>query len=374
MNWSAVIARHSVMFDKVGIILRALVPSVLMLLVACGSEQSGSGFSTERPSEGSQPDLDGKGDLGSAPPKSGDDSVDTGAACARTTIKMESRPLTLVFAFDRSSSMTSKWSGAKAAMKGFFSSPDTSGIKASIGFFPKADNMCTMDSYKTPAVPVTALPNSVFSSALDSTNTNGKTPTVAALRGAIDYAMTIQAAAPTEAVAVVIVTDGLPAGCSDGGDVGPSAQAAAGALVGGIPTYVVGVGAALENLNQVATAGGTKQAFFVGTDPAKTQQELAAAVSTIRVSATPCDYAIPPPPANEKLDPTKVNVQYTPTGAAATEIGYDATCVTNTGWRYDDASNPKRIVACPATCAQMKSQSGRVDIVLGCATRPVIVK
>ena len=45
------------------------------------------------------------------------------------------------------------------------------------------------------------------------------------------------------------------------------------------------------------------------------------------------------------------------------------------GWYYDDPANPTRIVVCPDTCATLQSASdARVDVLLGCATQPAIVR
>lgn len=80
-------------------------------------------------------------------------------------------------------------------------------------------------------------------------------------------------------------------------DVGPASLIAT-AAASTVPTYVVGVGNSLANLNQIALGGGTKQAVVVSVgDPAKTQTELAAAIKTIRMSALSCDYKIPSAPA-----------------------------------------------------------------------------
>jgi len=92
-------------------------------------------------------------------------------------------------------------------------------------------------------------------------------------------------------------------------------------------------------------------------------------------STVPCQYAVPPPPAGQKLDPQKVNVEYTSPGATMpTTLGYvtATTCnATTGGWYYDDPFMPKTITLCPASCDLIKKQvSGSVNIALGCA-RPI---
>jgi hypothetical protein len=132
---------------------------------------------------------------------------------------------------------------------------------------------------------------------------------------------------------------------------------------------VVGVGDLLDNLNSVASAGGTNSAFVVSVgDPQQTQQDLTKAINQIRAAALTCDYGIPAPPQGQTLDPSKVNVQYTPSGGAATPLQHNPSCNGGTGWKYDDEQNPKRILACDGTCNDIKAKSGKVDVVFGCAT------
>ena len=294
------------------------------------------------------------------------------AACATSTAAAQAKPVTLVFAYDKSGSMkdNGKWGAAKAAMKAFFTSADSAGISASMTFFPTGSNICTLSNYSNPQVPVTTLPSNDFGSALDGISPNGGTPTFSALTGAINYATTLKTGtAKDSTVAVVMVTDGIPQGCVD--DMDPSmAAGAAAAASATIPTYVVGVGDQLGSLNQIAQSGGTKSAFVVSVgDPTKTQQDLSKAINQIRASALSCDYKIPSPPNGETFDRAKVNVQYTPSTGAATSLSYNPTCAGGTGWKYDDATNPTRVLACDSTCDQIKAASGKVDIVFGCATK-----
>jgi hypothetical protein len=90
-----------------------------------------------------------------------------------------------------------------------------------------------------------------------------------------------------------------------------------------------------------------------------------------------CEYEIPPPPEGETLDPTKVNVIYTP-GGTTDEVsilnvpGGAADCGPEGGWYYDDPVNPTTIFMCPATCDVLQGDSeGKVDVLFGCATEVV---
>lgn len=355
---------------------------VLTSLVACsGGAAGGAAFEQDStqasPSDNSAPGAGfGQGNPKPAPASN--------AACVTTsTATASARPVYLVFAYDQSGSMSleGKWTAAGTAMKSFFSSPSVAGIHASMTLFPKYDAypaFCNESEYTSPDVTVTDLPNAKFGAALDATGPQygkGGTPTQAALSGAMSYAQSLQKTVAKDAIiAVVMVTDGVPEICADKGDVGPAAAVAL-ANASSIPTYIVGVGSDLANLNAIAAAGGTKQALMVSVgDPTQTQKDLSAAIDTIKVASVSCDYAIPSPPDGETLDPAKLNVQYTPTGGAPQELDYDATCASGSGWHYDDATHPTKVIACGSTCTSIKNVGGKVDMQFGCATHVATVK
>lgn len=349
------------------------VGSVIALtLVACGGADEGSDFNgTGNARRGGGGDDAPEGTIGGPATTPAAPANDL-AACATATAAAEAKPVTLVFAYDKSGSMkdNSKWSSAKTAMKAFFTSADAKGVSASLTFFPNGSNICSVGNYTNPQVPLAALPSADFGAALDSVGPNGSTPTLSALSGAITHATALKmSAAKDSTIAIVLVTDGIPQGCNDDGD---PAQAAAAAMAASasFKTYVVGVGNALGALNAIAVGGGTNSAFVVSVgDPTKTQQDLTSAINKIRASALSCDYKIPAAPNGETFDRNKVNVQYTPAGGAAQPVGYNPTCAGGVGWKYDDEAAPTRVLACEGTCDTIKAASGKVDIVFGCATR-----
>ena len=358
-----------------------LCSSLLLTLAACGSSASDpveTVFPSTPPPDPVVADP-GPGFDGKTTPGSESKPADALNACATAAAAAIPKPVYLVFAYDQSGSMasSSKWSAASAAMKSFFESSSSAGINASLTFFPKYQAyplFCDAERYAAPDVGVTALPSPLFAAAIAATAPQpgqGGTPTAAALTGTMGYAQALRATTAKDAsVALVMVTDGIPEVCADKGNVLPASLIAT-AAASTVPTYVVGVGNSLANLNQIAAGGGTKQAFLVSVgDPAKTQTELAAAIKSIRVSALSCDYKIPTAPAGQSFDPKKVNVQYTSSSGAAQVLGYNQACTGGQGWRYDDVSQPTRILACDATCDAIKNDGSKVDIVFGCATTP----
>jgi Mg-chelatase subunit ChlD len=333
--------------------------------------------------------LHGNGDAGP-----GDDGkvMAADAACATNNVAASLIPAYLVFVMDRSDSMKQygKWPACSAALETFFADPSTVGISSSLTFMPfvpdgSVDNAadptysCVASAYVTPSVPMTALPSSAFTPVIAAETLKLGTPTRPALEGALQYARTIKAAHPTDKVLIVLATDGYPAGCTD--DTIPYVADAASVAntEDGIPVYVIGPDTAsntgIGNLNKVAEAGGTGSAFFLptetdGGDAAVTTAAFLAAVRSIQSKLT-CKYAIPSPPAGQKLDLDKVNVVLT-IADAGTTLSYSASCADPTGWTFDedDAGNPDDIVLCSGACQEAKEAGARgsASVAFGCAT------
>ena len=125
-----------------------LSSSLLLTLVACSSAapveetfppsagQTGNPVATN-PGSGFKPGT---------PAETPSKPADSLNACATQTAAATPKPVYLVFAYDQSGSMASnsKWTAAGAAMKSFFGSADSKGIKASLTLFPKY--ACAADS------------------------------------------------------------------------------------------------------------------------------------------------------------------------------------------------------------------------------------
>jgi hypothetical protein len=100
-------------------------------------------------------------------------------------------------------------------------------------------------------------------------------------------------------------------------------------------------------------------------------EPLTAAV--IESAPLPCNYAIPPPPQGESLDPTLVNVGFIPPGAGtdAQEILPKAAtldaCGSDVAWYYDSPAAPTQVLLCPAACTHVAS-GGTLNVAFGCAT------
>jgi hypothetical protein len=87
-----------------------------------------------------------------------------------------------------------------------------------------------------------------------------------------------------------------------------------------------------------------------------------------------CEWAIPPPPAGQTLDPSKVNVDFIDQVAGTKETIYhvnDAAACDPVlgGWYYDNNTAPTVVKACPASCDKITAAvNGKINVVFGCAT------
>jgi hypothetical protein len=296
-------------------------------------------------------------------------------------------PINLYFAMDKSLSMNmvdrgssvSRWIAVSAAMNTLLTEPMSAGLGAGIGFFPRASGagvLCTAADYAFPVVPVGMLPGTApsITRAIAAQTLASGTPTTPALNGAHIYVRTEQAAHGDRIAAVVLVTDGAPRQC--GSTVASTSAVAAAALTGSPPikTYVLGVGPMLSNLNAIAQAGGTTQAYLVETGG---EGALTAALEAIRTSALTCEYVLP-----ERGGPMEsfdvVNVTTT-AGANGTQtvvrqVTTAESCNGGRGWFYDnplapDGPAPTKIILCPASCDSVVHQArSHLDVEIGCAT------
>jgi von Willebrand factor type A domain len=328
-------------------------------------------------------------------PSAGVDVPDAGSedvgACKTEQVGASVLPTRLVFVFDVSGSMgegdypwhdkTLKWDPVVAATKGFFADPGSQGISASLVFFPVKDEAkrCVADTYAKPNVPMTALPSSVFGSAIDRQGPDGSgTPTVAAITGSLTYIRQQNAVTPGKYV-MVLATDGYPQSCGDSNSIANAANIVSGARSEGISTYVIGVknppisGApeVVANLSQIATAGGTTLFLLDTGSPAATQQAFSAAINQIRGAAIACDIPIPPPPTGRTFDKEKVILTYSSGANAPTAFTYDPECTGSNGWRYDNRTTPTRVVLCPSTCTAVQADPKAV-LSVGFACEQVI--
>ncbi|XXY45480.1 vWA domain-containing protein [Sorangium sp. So ce269] len=370
---------------------------VALVGAACGgASDSGESSGSSQSSGGSPTGSTGSGDIGAgtgagpggtsgAGGNSTVGSTGAGQACATQQSEAGLQQVYLAFAFDVSGSMgmndepwhdkTLKWDPVVAATKQFFTDSESAGLMASLTFFPGADRrrMCSARAYLTPDVEMTPLPSPAFGEAIDDVTPRDDddwrigTPTAFVVEGTVDFIEEERQQNPGK-YAVVLVTDGYPQLCDDESDsVEAVVRRVQAAREDNIATYVVGVanppveGApeSVENLQEIAEAGGTGDAFLIDTgDPAQTAAAFKAAIDQIRGTAISCTIGIPPAPDGRTFDKQKVNVTYTSGGGnTPTTLMYDQECAAEGAWRYDDPGNPTAIELCASTCARVQADA-----------------
>lgn len=303
-----------------------------------------------------------------------------GQACATDAYGAIAMPLDIYIMMDRSDSMGSenKWSNVTDAVQYFLSqSPATDGMGVGINFFPATSRteVCDLMTFQTPKIEIGVLPGvkDAILGAITAAQMGFamNTPTRPALEGAINHAKSWLAGHVGHKVIVLLATDGEPTGMCNPNTAADVAKVAAAGLPD-IKTYVIGVGSSLVSLNQIASAGGTGQAFLVDTG-GSAQQQLIDALNTIRSRALGCEYAIPKTEAGT-VDPNLVNVKFSPAPGTDEIIKYvetkDKCDPTAGGWYYDDPARPTKILMCDATCKRMEGSpiGKKLEILLGCQT------
>jgi len=245
--------------------------------------------------------------------------------------------------------------------------------------------LCSAADYATPAVEITtdAARSSTIASSLAAQDPYGSTPTGPALSGVIEHARERATANPDRRVVAVLATDGLPTDCEPL-EIAEVSSIARDGVTGtpSVSTYVIGVFSdaqadeAQSNLDQIAEAGGTEQAFVVTTDNDVAGTFLAA-LNEIRGSALTCDFTIPQPPSGQSLDFGQVNLEFVAAGGETRQlvnVSEEGACgdAPDEGWYYvrDDSGTPTQISVCPDVCAEFQTAMGesQVNLQLGCAT------
>lgn len=382
-----------------------------------GNGKDGSGGTGGKPGPGVNPgDIDpGSGNSGSGASGNGD-----GEVCESSSEEAELDPIYLAFAFDVSGSMgkldqpywwhdpAKKWEPVSKALHEFFSSEEED-ISASLTLFPAKSNKCSSSSYVSPQVPMSGLGDSQFSKVIDDYedevrvsgslaggNWRGDTPTLQVVQGTFNYLEQLSEMPEYQGkkMALVLVTDGLPQGCS-GNTVSNVADEVA-KFKDKFPTYVVGIenptsppssppagwggnwgrcsGSTISPepcpppdtlgaLNEIAEAGGSGEAILIDTEkPAETTQKLLSAINDIRKKELACEFAIPEHPEGGEFNADRINVSLSVSGEK-TNFLYNAECggtaeQKKKSWRYDDEESPSRVVLCEESCKDVRARTG----------------
>ena len=101
----------------------------------------------------------------------------------------------------------------------------------------------------------------------------------------------------------------------------------------------------------------------------------ALAMDVVSNAPIACDWPIPPPPLGQSLDSDKLNVNFTQPDGTVVQLGripLGEDCAGREGWHYDSDTAPTTVVSCPASCDRFKATGGKVDVLFGCKSVPVL--
>lgn len=373
------------------------------LAMACGGD--GSEFPDETPSGGaSNGGLSSSGGGIKPGGDNGQPNFDP-TKCATDTLGGRLLDVELTLVFDTSSSMCyvpaigqfacndgrSRWPAATGALGSFLRAPESTRLSVAVHTYGPVDrhspssiqtNRCDPGMYSTPNIPRQELPSEqlaqqVTSLQVDTSHQDAtQTQTGPAIAGAATYSRAReQELAGEKRVAILLITDGNPAGCGDAAkpteqtyaDEQMATEAARQANEQGTEVYVLNIGGNAGILDNIAQAGGTGKAITI-TDPTDMNQ-IKGALDDIRGKALSCDIEVPIPDVG-KPDPEKMNITWTPTsGDPAQYLPQSQDCADPRGWRYDNPTDPKAIRLCDGICGEVTAtQTGKIDVVLGCQT------
>lgn len=314
------------------------------------------------------------------------------AGCVGQAYQGEALPLDIYVMFDQSGSMSNielggitRMTAVRDALESFLGDRASEGLSVGIGYFgqqPIGKAVCDPAVYSQADVPIAALPGNAgaIADSLARREPTGETPTGSAIRGACSVVRDYKTAHPDRKVVLLVVTDGYPEApvtCSDGATTCcptlPDAVAATKDCNSGaspIQTFVLGVGPYLDNLTQIAVAGGTKTAYFASGP--MVSKEVLDALNQIRAAAQiPCTLALPTPPDGQKLELDRVNLVKTTIRCESKTLVYQqsaATCDSvSGGWYFDNEATPTAIKLCKKTCDDLTQPGARLQYSIGCA-------
>jgi hypothetical protein len=383
---------------------------VLLAVGACGGSDGDAGFGSGSNGVGGTPNIDlsnisntatSSGGGVTDPDLDGCKSTADATGCIGEAYEGENIPLDIYVMFDLSCSMscsidkqgccrrddpvpTEDWriQPVREAMRAFLEDSLSHGIGVGLGFFGDHDSsedndpeVCSVANHSDATVEIATLPgsSSALISALDAGEPQGGTPTHLALGGACEYVNAWRGEHLSHKVVILLVTDGIPeAACN--ANIQLATQAAADCYDDGdgFQTYVLGVVAnnnnSLDQLNQIAVAGGTDDAYL--TDRNDIAGSVLEALNAIRADAAiPCTLPVPEPRDGSTLDYNYVNLGICDAGGVSVSTYYvpdESDCVESGGWYYEDTSGGRAIQLCEATCDTVSISGSQLFFSVGC--------
>jgi len=291
-----------------------------------------------------------------------------GGECGATEVTIEPVPPNMLIALDRSCSMRNnaggvpKWTSAVTAINQLTTN-FAGDIRWGLTLFPDtATPNCEQATIPIPVAPgnETAIQTLLTSSLMTSDPNYPDGPCVTNIDTAMQQAATAPALDdPTRKSFVMLITDGMQAGCSAaGGDNGTEMIISDLNTMRDVKTFVVGFGGATDaaQMDMFAVNGGTALPQSPRYYQADDAMELEMALAAIADLVLGCEFVLVDPPADlQELYAFFDNV---------TSVPRDPTHMN--GWDYDPAT--MTITFYGSYCDQLSAgQVTDVDIVYGCA-------
>lgn len=386
-------------------------------VVGCGGDDEGGNGDGDISLGDGDGDIslgDGDGDTGG----DGDIGVvdgcnpEFGEECSGITYEGENVPLDIYVMFDLSCSMSctvdqsgccmggqdeasmNEWriTPVRAAMTSFLEDPRSAGIGVGLGFFGDHNvndntdpDVCNVAAHEDAAVEIQRLPDSAneLISTLNSEGPQGGTPTHLAIEGACNYTETWKNNNPAHKVVILLVTDGIPEhSCQANIQLATSAaedcfdETNREIYVLGIDANVNNNGgqSSLEQLNAIAEAGGTDQAYI--TDANNVESSVLEALNAIRADAViPCTLNIPEPSSGTiNYDQVNVGICDASEATVSTYRVEDPVDCDHGAWYYELVGNEQVVQLCDQTCDTVSASGASLTMTVGCDTIVVPVR
>ena len=308
--------------------------------------------------------------------------------CELIEYEAKAIPFDLYALIDRSRSMQDpgidKWELLVTSFTRFLQSGVANGSNFGVGFFPMGPDQCHNDPrcyrsgpfcdprmYYNARIEIGKLPDNYqpLVMSIYQPPTGDPTVTCPALEGSLDHAARWEASHFGRRVVQILITGGLPTAdacqsnnVSDCVDIVASSSSS--------KTYVIAFGTDKTPLDPIAVAGGG-ESFYIDIRDMMTDR-LGEIIKQIRDTEVNCEWAVPPPPS-PGFDYGKLNVEVTglsPLGSTFLQkVKNRQACNAANEWYYDNNFQPRRIIACNATCQGIhQSTAPIVRISLGCQT------
>lgn len=301
----------------------------------------------------------------------------TAAYCAAAEYRSGYASLGLFVLLDRSASMLddNKWSQATVALSSFVHAPQAAGLEVGLSYFPFGKDVCDVVGYTIPQVPMGPLPanaDAVDQSLAEHYPGIGETPTLPAIRGAIEYVRSLVLADPSRSIVLALVTDGSPNACDSTTRKVAIAAGQGASAEPQVLTFVIGLESGfVEDMQAIAEAGGTGDPIFVGKSEGSVQR-LMEALKFLRDTQLSCSYAIPKPGAPFLAGDIRVGSRPGASagwGDVSPVLGASDCSTGPRGYYLDDPQSPTRVKLCPVLCDELRQSPGSaVQVTVGCGT------